>query len=325
MALNGDLGRLLLDLYRLTRQTPPLGFQEAALRLVERRLPFDSALWGTFSPTPGGAHVHSVYLFKQPERMMRDYERMKQHDWVHRLVMGRLGHTFNVELRRSERTAHPDAVAHARRYGMEQTLATVAHERTLNLYTAISFYRKDPARRFSEPERRLKQELVPHLIETWHLNAIHLLDGVSQLERPTPRARARVDGRGLLHNAEPGFTDLLLVEFPDWEGPTIPRPLLALLAPESSPYKGRRVVVSSSRRLPDGTHIVNARRVSAVDALTARELAVAREFASGKTHREIAAALGSSPETVRTQLRSAYAKLGVSSKVELGRILDWGE
>jgi DNA-binding CsgD family transcriptional regulator len=46
-------------------------------------------------------------------------------------------------------------------------------------------------------------------------------------------------------------------------------------------------------------------------------LAVAREFASGKTYKEIARLLGTSPATVRTQIQVVYTKLGVRTKVEL--------
>lgn len=52
--------------------------------------------------------------------------------------------------------------------------------------------------------------------------------------------------------------------------------------------------------------------------LTARELEVARLAATGLTSREIATRLGVSARTVDNQLQSAYGKLGVSSRRELG-------
>ena len=40
-------------------------------------------------------------------------------------------------------------------------------------------------------------------------------------------------------------------------------------------------------------------------------------YAQGHSHKDIAATLGLTPATVRTYLRTAYAALGVSNKLEL--------
>ncbi|MEU6717150.1 AAA family ATPase [Nonomuraea sp. NPDC046802] len=55
------------------------------------------------------------------------------------------------------------------------------------------------------------------------------------------------------------------------------------------------------------------------EALTASELRVVRLVARGMTNREAAAELFLSPHTVDSHLRHAFAKLGVSSRVELTR------
>ncbi|MWV59286.1 helix-turn-helix transcriptional regulator [Rathayibacter sp. VKM Ac-2754] len=52
-------------------------------------------------------------------------------------------------------------------------------------------------------------------------------------------------------------------------------------------------------------------------ALSRRERAVAEHAAAGESTSEIAAALGVSVNTVKTQLRTVYRKLGVSSRTEL--------
>jgi DNA-binding CsgD family transcriptional regulator len=55
-------------------------------------------------------------------------------------------------------------------------------------------------------------------------------------------------------------------------------------------------------------------------ALTTSELAVARLVAEGLTNREVAERLFVSPHTVSSHLRHAFAKLGITSRVELARI-----
>ena len=50
--------------------------------------------------------------------------------------------------------------------------------------------------------------------------------------------------------------------------------------------------------------------------------AVAQEFVTGRTYAEIACRLGVAAKTVRNQLQSIYAKLGVKNKVALLKRLD---
>lgn len=52
---------------------------------------------------------------------------------------------------------------------------------------------------------------------------------------------------------------------------------------------------------------------------------VAQYAASGATVQEIADALQRAPETIRTHLRAAYSRLGVSTRLELARLLERGE
>jgi DNA-binding CsgD family transcriptional regulator len=66
------------------------------------------------------------------------------------------------------------------------------------------------------------------------------------------------------------------------------------------------------------------RAVTGPDALTASEARVVRMAADGMTNREIAQSLFVTAKTVENQLGSAYRKLGVRSRDELGPALDLG-
>jgi len=55
--------------------------------------------------------------------------------------------------------------------------------------------------------------------------------------------------------------------------------------------------------------------------LTKRQRAVAQEMLAGATIQEAAANLHLSPETVRSHLKAIYLALGVSTRVELTRVL----
>ena len=63
------------------------------------------------------------------------------------------------------------------------------------------------------------------------------------------------------------------------------------------------------------------RPASGWGSLTESELRVARLIAGGATNRDAAAQLVVSPHTVSSHLRSAFSKLGVTSRMALARIV----
>jgi DNA-binding CsgD family transcriptional regulator len=316
-----NLNQFLLDLYQLALGTPSPEFSEAALERAKQEIGFGSGLWGTFTLTPEGPRPHSGHLHGLPEAMLAEYESVKQHDFLNQRLIERPGRTVAMPLASVEKRVHPDMVAHARRWGMEQSLATVVLESPLNLYTIVVLYRREARRPFSEKERRFKQLLMPHLVAAWHMNAMHFLDAPEKPPRSVRRARALIDALGIIHNAEPGLTDILRREVKGWTGPSVPAALLAGVQSAARRYEGTAIVATLLRHLDDRTSVISVRLRAPVDSLSERERAVAREFAAGKTHKEIAAAFGTSPATVRSQIQAAYGKLGVSTKIELGKQL----
>ena len=62
-----------------------------------------------------------------------------------------------------------------------------------------------------------------------------------------------------------------------------------------------------------------------VDALTERELQVARLIVDRRTNPQIAAELFLSQKTVETHIRNLFHKLGVSSRVEVARAVERAE
>ena len=75
-------------------------------------------------------------------------------------------------------------------------------------------------------------------------------------------------------------------------------------------------VVTSSRGRPPGP----AARFGWA-SLTPSELAIAERVARGHTNREVAADLFMSPHTIDTHLRHIYTKLGITSRVQLTRLV----
>ena len=82
-----------------------------------------------------------------------------------------------------------------------------------------------------------------------------------------------------------------------------------------------RRVARELRRLGVERRIVSQPRAkTGWDSLTDSELKVVNLIARGATNRSVAEQLRVSPHTVRAHLRNAFAKLGVSSRVELSQL-----
>ena len=315
------VGKLVLEIYRSARSAPVAEFQDTVLDRVKAHLAFDSALWGTFALLPGSVRAHTGHLYRLPWQMIAEYEGVKHHDWNFRAALADPGRTINSELAKDAPELDAAIIEHCERWGMRQLLGTVLQITELNLWTGICLYRADAGHPFSERDRRLAQELVPHLAESFQLNTLHFLGQDAGPTRTNGRALARIDEHGVLHQAEPALVELIRREHARWSGPNVPNEWLSVLAPGAEPYRGSALVVTLVRRANDLTYVIQVRAVHAVDRLSPREIAVVRELASGKTHRAIAEQFGTSPSTVRTQIQAAYVKLGVRSKAELGRLL----
>lgn len=313
---------LLLKLYRQAQNIPPTEFQTSALDAAREALFFDSALWATGAMGPEGAIVHTVTVYRQPPDMMENYERIKQHDTLGFETFSRLGQTINAALTTDpywQPRLHPEVVAHVKRYGMEHVLTTHIDEPVLRLFTAVAFYRANPDHPFTETERLLKQNLMPHLAETWNNNRFNFMHSGKDGTQPG-HARAICDKKGVLYNTSQGFEELMLAEWPDWHGPQLPQVLLDTLSGEMQHQYTGHAIVATIKALNDML-LLNVREKSTVDQLSPREFDVARRFGRGMDFRKIADELHIAPVTVRNHLQAIYAKLGVDNKVEMARII----
>jgi len=313
-----DLSGLLFELYRLVDAAPADAFRSQALAAVQRVLPFDSALWGLGNMTSEGPAIHTLHLENQPQEMMLEWERIKQHDVLMQAALARPGTVLVATWQGpvGGPAFDPVVVEHVTRWGMQHTLASISVDPALKLMHAISLFRADRRQAFDEGERQFGQALMPHLLETHNRHRMNaLLPQRKDLERRRA-ARALCDRFGMIHAGDAGFAASVQREWPGWVGPCLPRELLD--APQGR-YLG--AAIAASLTPTNDMWWVDVREISVLDRLSRRELDIARRYGAGLNYQALAAELCLSPSTVRNHLTHIYSKLGVNSKAQLAQLV----
>jgi DNA-binding CsgD family transcriptional regulator len=309
----GLLGAFLLDLYRLAREVPLADFQGRVLERLCEVLPFTGAWWGM---TRMDRELHSSFPFRMPPGYADYWCSIRDHDLLADIVLRDPGIT--VHLSGPQFAADPVFARFCDQYGTRQSLCTLLKNPTLNLATFLSLYRTSDVPQFTAAERLFKQLVMPHLWAAWTSNWIAEVASARAHSFSSRVALAVADQKGVLHAAEPRFSEMIQQEWSQWLGPELPQDLLAAMRTGET-VNGRLTVMHLHP--VSGMYLVEARERSRLDRLTPRELAIAQRFGSGKSYKEIAAALPISPATVRAHLRAIYSKLEISDKTELANLL----
>ncbi len=306
-------GALLLDLYRLAREESMAEFQNRVLKRLSEVLPFDAAWWGM---SRLDRDLHSSYPFRLPAHFVEYWRGIRADDILAATVLAAPAVTVHFDAARMSST--PVFAAFSEEFGIRQALCTLLMNPTLNLTTFLSLYRFSPAPAFTVAERQLKQLLMPHLWAAWTSSWISQLVSAHAHSFSSNVTFAIADQKGVLHAAEPRFSELIHLDWPVWHGPELPEPIRRAMS-GTSPFRGAHTV---TRLIPAcGLILVEVRQMSPLDRLTEQELRIAERFGSGKSYKEIAAGLSVAPSTVRAHLRAVYTKLAISDNPELATLL----
>lgn len=309
----------LAQLYDVAAQASPAQFPAEVLRLLGRWIDFDGAVLGMGEATVDPrtqllitqAHVHG-----RDDRILADYAALSADDPVTGEFMRGLPRPVVVDCRRFygdrdlpalDRFSRGHRLRHLMLFGDRPREAQAG--RWLVLYRAGE-------RGFQADDAEYLHAAWFHVSRAIAVNRATLLSGGDS--HPS-RAAAVLAAQGRLDVADPGFAELLRSEWPAFDGRRLPAPVLQALQ-QAGRYRGAQVQLDARPR--HGWLVCEARRLPTLDGLSPREAAVARRFADGLSHKEIARELGVSPSTVRNQLAGVYAKLGVHDKASLARRVD---
>jgi DNA-binding CsgD family transcriptional regulator len=306
------LSSLLLAWHRLSGQATLEDYRGGALALLEDHLPMSAAWWGVAHLRGGSPWVVQSYLHRLPAAFADD--------WLSSADIDELAHTVITHPGVTERYIGDgtqegfDAC-----YGIASALSTAMPAMDTGLVHFLSIYRDDSLPLFTEADRALVELLTPHLF------LAEEKQGRAAWQSELANARvlsATVSEHAWLEQASPAFCRVLMAEFPEWFGGRLPNALCSLIHTGAGQWQGRTLDVSVSPGKEGGCHVSLQLRASL--GLTRREEMVARAYAAGGSHKEIARELGLTPATVRSYLQQCYLKLDVSNKVSLGDALREG-
>ncbi|MEO0318518.1 MAG: hypothetical protein RL404_2195 [Pseudomonadota bacterium] len=183
----------------------------------------------------------------------------------------------------------------------------------------IVLYRQHDVR-FAESDAAALHGLWIHLSRALAINrarAAERLPGATGY-REQAGATGLINDEGQVEIADQRFFDLLEREWPELAPEFIPHDAMELLN-QDKPYRGTQVEITLVRQA--GCNLCRIRPVDAMEVLTPREFVVARRFAAGMSHKQIARELGVSHHTVRNQLAHLYRKLNLHDKASLAQYL----
>jgi DNA-binding CsgD family transcriptional regulator len=317
-----DLNRLVLDLYRSARESPIPEFHERAIATANSVCRVEAAIFATGAIHPtDGVTFHDIRLHNIADDFVSAHPKIADEDIVAWEVAKARGTVCAFNMRElMPARKYPRVAAFDAQFELQNMLGQIFLDHGTNTMNGIFLWRRRIRDTFSEGERLLGVEILPHLIEATTINRAMCLSELTEGTIARRGVRAIADAHGLFIAHDEPFFALMRTEWPDWSPPALPRALLAALQSVSvRQYHGARISVAAEAKR-DMLFLL-AREKHGGSALSPSQLAVARLVARGYTNKEAAAELGRSERTVRNQLHDVFRKLGLRNRVELAERL----
>jgi DNA-binding CsgD family transcriptional regulator len=313
------LSRLLLGLHTAAAAAPLETAKETLLAALRAELPFDSAIWGSGAESP--QLIFGIAALDFPLEQLIAYAPWQSHDALRAAAAARPGTALRNEdiAPLADHYASETYRAYCGPAGLEHTLGIAEIDPVTNVGELVFLFRTDRANPYSDAQRDLLEQAMPHLVVAWR----HRL--LREFNRTAPRngasaetpgkGHAVIDPSGYIHASDATFGLAMRAAFPGWLGPLLPPPLRALATADGQhTVPGFRLIRGAER------HILRAEPPGATP-LSPAEHKVAALFAQGLTAPAVARRLNLSPLTVRNHVTAIYQKLDLHTKAELARYM----
>ncbi len=312
----------LLKLDQLAADASPAQLMREGLSGLRTLVPFDAAWWGETSGGINGLAPRNWLsgCINLSDDFAREWNRISSEDRFANDSMRMLG---VVVFQSGYADPEPTVEAFARRHDLFHLMAITRALPGSGLLQFVSLYRHRRSPEFDPAHRVLFEQFSAHLMQRWSARIAVLLAGGDPRRHGSAAGAADehglVDASGDFVYVGARLALLLRERFAKWDGTHLPEDLTQAVRQAPAVLKlGRRRL--STQRCGELVllSVAPQRRMA---LLPPRELSVALLYADGRSHKQIARETGLTPSTVRTYLREAYLRLGVSDKVALGRAL----
>ena len=181
----------------------------------------------------------------------------------------------------------------------------------------IVLYRKHDLR-FAETDAACLHGLWIHLSRALAINRSRVVDRQLSRDNTQTVASGLINSQGIVEIGDQRLFDLLEREWPESAPDRVPAHVMETLV-SGKTFRGTQIEISLHRQ--NGSLSCRVRPVGAMEILSPREFVVAKRFAAGMSHKQIARELGVSHHTVRNQLAHLYRKLNLHDKLSLAHYL----
>jgi len=319
------LAEELLPLYELAYQAPAECFCALAIAFLRRHVSFDAAFWcnaqadiSTAEVVPNALHIEHLdtsFLMAWAREVETDpvlHRCYANHGEVQRIdvdiTYAKLGSSRRL-LRQVNINSYECTLLDGFSPGEIQFLSLYHEQREW----------------CSDEEKRHVEALLPHMRLAWKMN--HALEansvacGGASTEAGTSWCVAEA-ATGAVIRAQRAFEQAMAADF---AGPRQAGCLAASIMREVGVRTRGRIKTMENLyefRVVGAHLFIAARGCRAHGRLTPRQHQVARLYASGLSHKEVAASLGIAPSTVRNLVAAVFDQLGVGSRMDLLRALE---
>lgn len=315
MAEDVDFSTAMADMYRAARDSRITDFRAWALAHCRQWVHFHSASWVSGCIRDGRPLFHEVYTEGLESGYWNRFLTLVDMDPLGPRMFANPGQSFLT----TQADFPPAMVTQWMQvFDVESAISGMAADITTGVYSAVCWHRDGAMPAFSEANRQLHQQFLPHWVEC--LNIHRLSAAFRELSSYTQNGHelALAEPNGQLHFAQTGIMPLLDAEFESASGGVLPDALMNALRSEPGQFQGTHI--SATRAVtPTGLWLIQVRAKSSVDLLTPREREICQLLSQGFTVKSVARHIRIAPSTVDNLKTLAYRKLGVQNRTGLAR------
>jgi len=265
------LSREILALYREARSGTTNDYKDWAMQRYQALVSMRATSWVNGVLTEQGPVFHEARSLGVPDQYWDAFGPLvaaeRNLDPLGPLMFANPGCSFITDP-----SFFPDEFVQTihRPFNIEWALSGLFIDRHTGLFSAVCWYRDPSMAPFTEADRALHEQLLPHWMEGLGLHRVGMAARELEVASVPGRTIALAAADGAIHHAQPQFGELLAQEFPAWRGNALPPPLLDALRGAAARFDGHHL--RAGRRIThDGAWLVQLERRDGSAAERARD------------------------------------------------------